>query len=66
MSWKAEVVADSSGKFCGNGLAFATKAEAEMYAADLMRRWLLVTEWRVVESTELVNRIIEGNTMRSL
>jgi hypothetical protein len=55
MSWKAEVIADSSGKFCGNGLRFATKGEAERYAKDLMYRWTLVREWRVVESDEPVN-----------
>jgi hypothetical protein len=55
MSWKAEVIADSSGKFCGNGLRFATKGEAETYAADLAYRWTLVREWRVVESDDAVN-----------
>jgi hypothetical protein len=55
MSWKAEVIADNSGKFCGNGLRFATKREAEAYARDLANRWTLVSEWRVVESDEPVN-----------
>jgi hypothetical protein len=55
MSWKAEVIADSSGKFCGNGLRFATRREAETYARDLANRWTLVSEWRVVESDEPVN-----------
>jgi hypothetical protein len=64
MSYAAEVVADSSGKFCGNSLRFATRLEAEKYAAGLMSRWLLVTEWRVVESTDPVNRVIEDNTMK--
>jgi hypothetical protein len=54
-SCAAEVVADSSGKFCGNGLRFATVQEAEAYARDLMRRWTLVTEWRVVPSDDPVN-----------
>jgi hypothetical protein len=55
MSWKAEVIADSSGKFCGNGLRFATRREAETYARDLANRWTLVSEWRVVESDDAVN-----------
>ena len=55
-SWAAEVIADDSGKFCGNALRFATKEEAEAYAKDLMFRWTLVREWRVVESTDPVNR----------
>lgn len=47
-SWKAEVIADSSGKWCGNALRFATKAEAEAYALDLFGRWTAVREWRAV------------------
>ena len=54
-SWKAEVIADNSGKFCGNGVRLATKKEAEEYAVDLQWRWVLVREWRVVESDEPVN-----------
>ena len=39
MSYKAEVIADSTGTFVGNGLRFATEAEAQAYVADLMMRW---------------------------
>jgi len=49
MLWKAEVQADSSGKWCSNQLRFKTKAEAENYARDLAYRWTLVRAWRVVE-----------------
>jgi hypothetical protein len=45
--WLVEVIADSSGKWCGNALRFATKAEAEIYAIDLMMRWTAVRQWRV-------------------
>lgn len=38
-SFAAEVIADNSGKWVGNGLRFATKDEAEKYAVDLMWRW---------------------------
>ena len=58
MSWKPEVIADSSGKWCPNGMAFATEAEAKQWGADLANRWLLVREWRAVESTEPVNYAI--------
>jgi hypothetical protein len=55
MSYKPEVIADASGKWTGNGLAFATKEEAEGWVKDLERRWFLVTDTRVVESDEPVN-----------
>jgi hypothetical protein len=54
-SYAAEVIADSSGKFCGNGLRFATREEAESYVSDLSWRWILVRETRVVESDDPVN-----------
>ena len=55
MSWKPEVIADNSGKWCGNGLAFATQDEAERWARDLSMRWILVSDYRAVESHEEVN-----------
>lgn len=55
MSWKPEVQTDSSGKWYPNALAFATKEEADEYAADLASRWVLVNAWRSVESTQEVN-----------
>ncbi len=55
MSWKAEVIADSSGEWVPNGLRFATKEEAEANVRDLMSRWFAVTDTRVVESTDPVN-----------
>ena len=48
--YKAEVIADSSGKWCGNGLQFETETEAETYAQDLSMRWTAVRDWRVVEA----------------
>lgn len=44
-----EVIADNSGKFCGNALRFDTLDEATAYAKDLAWRWTLVREWRVVQ-----------------
>ena len=55
MSWKPEVIADSSGKWCGNGLRFATQQEAEDNARDLSYRWTLVRDWRAVECDDPVN-----------
>ncbi|HUW57384.1 MAG TPA: hypothetical protein VMZ92_12175 [Planctomycetota bacterium] len=55
MSYSPEVIADDSGKFCGNGLRFATQKEAEVWVRDLSMRWLSVRETRVVESEDPVN-----------
>jgi hypothetical protein len=54
-SWRPEVIADSTGQWCPNGLRFATKAEAELNVADLMNRWFAVRETRVVESDDEPN-----------
>jgi hypothetical protein len=55
MSFKPEVIADSSGKWVGNALRFATRLEAQSCVEDLRRRWTLVTDIRVVESDDPVN-----------
>jgi len=55
MSWKSEVIADSSGAWCGNALRFATPAEARGYVWDLSLRWTLVRDTRVIESEDDVN-----------
>jgi hypothetical protein len=55
VSFAAEVIADSSGKWCGNALRFATSEEAMEYGLDLSLRWTLVREFRVVESQDAVN-----------
>lgn len=61
-SWKPEVQTGRDPKFYGNNLAFATREEAEHSAKDLMRRWLLVNDWRVVESDQPVNYHINLET----
>ena len=64
-SYKAEVIADGSGKWAGNALRFATEDEAKTYATDLYRRWTLVLDTRVVESDEPVNyEIVDGELRR--
>lgn len=59
-SWAMEVIADSSGKFCGNACRYATREEAEQAGRDLMGRWILVREWRAVESVDPVNYKFEN------
>ena len=54
MSWKPEVRTGNDPKFYGNALAFATQAEAESNAHELMMRWFAVVECRAVESTDPV------------
>lgn len=66
MSWKSEVIADNSGKWCSNQLRFATKEEAEVYVSDLSMRWMLVRDTRVVESDEPVNYRIKDNKLERL
>lgn len=57
MSWKPEVIADNSGKWCDNALRFATRIEAEQHVQNLASRWILVRKTRVVESPDPVNYI---------
>ena len=61
MSFKPEVITDTSGKWCGNALRFATREEAQANVRDLMMRWFAVRETRVVASDDLVNyRYVNG------
>jgi hypothetical protein len=55
MSWKAEVIADNSGKWSTNALRFATEAEAIGCAKDLYARWTMVREYRATEREDPVN-----------
>ena len=55
MSFKPEVSTDGGRTFHQNALAFATREEAETSARDLMSRWMLVTDWRAMESDQPVN-----------
>ena len=61
MSFKPEVIADTSNKWCGNALRFATREEAEVNVQDLMMRWFAVRETRIVISDDPVNyRYVDG------
>lgn len=55
MSYKPEVIADSTGKWCGNGLRFATEKEAFDSASDLAMRWTAVRDFRASLSDDPVN-----------
>jgi hypothetical protein len=52
MKYKVEVIADNSGRWCGNARRFNSELEATEYAVDLKWRWTLVREWRVVPAEE--------------
>jgi hypothetical protein len=65
-SYKAEVIADSSGKFCANALRFATREEAESYVFDLSMRWTAVRETRVSESDDPVNYEVKDGALRRI
>ncbi len=58
-SWKPQVVADSSG-WSDNGLRFFSKNEAERWAEELRRRWILVTDARAVEDDQEPNYGLSG------
>lgn len=61
MSFAPEVSTDSTGKFAGNALRFATVEEAQEWVTDLSYRWILVRDTRVVESTDPVShRMVDG------
>ena len=67
-SFKPEVhtAGDADGVFTGNALRFATEAEADQYVFDLAMRWTAVSDTRVVESDDAVNRRITAGVMETL
>lgn len=66
MSFKPSVSTDGDATFNENALAFATPGEAEISAKDLMARWLLVTDWRVIEPDEPVNYAIKDGMLEAV
>ena len=66
MSFKPSVSTDGGLTFNENALAFATHEEAEISAKDLMSRWMLVTDWRVIESDEPVNYTLKDGVLESV
>lgn len=55
LSWRPEVIADSTGAWLPNGLRFATETEAADNAQALAWRWLAVREWRAAPSMDPPN-----------
>ena len=51
-SYKAEVIADSTGTWNSNALRFPTERQALDYAENLSWRWMLVREWRATPSDD--------------
>lgn len=66
MSFKPEVKTGAASEWAGNALRFATREEAEGNVRDLMMRWMLVTDTRVVESDEPVNYRWIGGKLESV
>lgn len=66
MSFKPSVSTDGGLTFNENALAFVTREEAEASARDLMARWMLVTDWRAIESDEPVNYALVGGVLESV
>ena len=52
MSYKVEVIADSSGQWSSNAHRFEHVEDAKKAGSDLNSRWMAVKEWRVVPSDE--------------
>ncbi len=65
-SYAPEVIADSSGKFFGNALRFATHREALENVLDLSMRWYAVRETRVVETEDEPNYTYIGNELQPI
>jgi hypothetical protein len=63
VSWKPEVVADSTGNWYSNALRFATEDEAKASASELSMRWLAVREWRATECDDPVTHAIVDGRM---
>lgn len=64
-SFAPEVLVD--GKWSGNSLRFATREEAEGNVMNLMSRWFVPTDSRVVESDDAVNyRWVDGKGLQAV
>lgn len=57
--FRAEVIASADMHWNTNALRFPTKEEALEYAANLARRWMLVTHWRAVQESVPQNQPYE-------
>jgi hypothetical protein len=55
MSFKTEIKVFNDPKFYPNGVAFATKNEADFYGRYKINTWMMADAYQVVESDEPVN-----------
>ena len=62
MSFKGEVIADSTNSWVSNACRFATERDAALYVNDLARRWTSVRQVRVTESDEPVSCSFDEKT----
>ena len=66
MSWKPEVIADSTGNWYGNQLRFATPKEALDNVLDLSGRWTSVRDTRIVECNDPVSHSYANGKLTSV
>lgn len=63
ISFKPQVFVQ--GQWSNNAIRFATRAESDQYARDLMSRWTLVDTYRTVLSDDDVNyRYVDGRLIK--
>lgn len=60
MQYRVEVYVKN--EWCGNALVFPTRDEADSYGQALQRAWILVREYRVVETDDRANYHFVGPT----
>ena len=61
MSYKVQVMLTSEPGWHGNGLRFATEADASAWAQEIFGRWMLVKMTRVMQVPEpALNEIRDG------
>lgn len=65
-SYRPEVIADSSGQWCPNGLRFATEQEAQNNVFDLAMRWTAVRDTRVMPSDDEPNYTYHDRQLRRI
>jgi len=65
-SWKPVVQTDSSGKWYGNALRFATEEEANENAYDLMMRWFAVLDCSAEPSDDPPNYSYINRELKAL
>jgi hypothetical protein len=63
MSYKVEIKVVNDEKYYPNGIALATREEAEEYGKHKLATWMMADEYRVIESTEPVNYTFAGELL---